>query len=58
MDWRRNVSESYEIRKANEHMEKKRQRMADYRYRVGKRRERRNHIRLVDLLVRTGAVSK
>ena len=52
------MSQSYELRKANEHMDRKRQRMADYRYRVGKRRERRNHIRLVDLLVRTGAVSK
>ena len=52
------MRESYDLRKANEHMDKKRQRMADYRYRTGKRRERRNHIRLVDLLVRTGAVSK
>lgn len=47
-----------ELRKTNERYERRRKRMADYRQRTTRRRERRNHIRLVDLLMRTGAVSK
>jgi hypothetical protein len=45
-----------DLRKTNERYERRRERMAEYRQRTGKRRNQRRQVDLIWLLVRTGMV--
>lgn len=47
-----------DLRKANQRYERRRERMAEYRQRTGKRRNQRRQVDLIGMLVRTGMVQR
>jgi hypothetical protein len=50
--------EPFDLRKANQHMQRRRERMAEYRQRTGKRRNQRRQVDLLVGLIRTGAMQR
>jgi hypothetical protein len=47
-----------DLRKTNQRYERRRERMAEYRQRTGKRRNQRRQVDLIGMLVRTGMVQR